>query len=84
MARTTGSLEVRRQVIETAQALNALHLNRGKAGNVSVRVGEAYLVTPSGMAYDALAADDIVAISADGAVEGARAPSSEWPMHRAI
>jgi len=84
VGRATGSLEMRRRVIETAQALNALHLNRGKAGNVSVRAGDAFLVTPSGMAYDALAADDIVAIAADGAVEGARTPSSEWPMHRAI
>jgi len=79
-----GSTPLRGQVIATARALNAKNLNRGKAGNVSTRVEGGFLVTPSGMAYDALLADDIVAVKDDGAIVGSRAPSSEWRLHQAI
>lgn len=71
-------------MIATARALNALNLNRGKAGNVSARIEGAFVITPSGMAYDALVADDLVFVSDGGAFAGTRAPSSEWRMHQAI
>ncbi len=75
---------LRERVIATARALNPLNLNRGKAGNVSVRVEDGLLVTPSGVPYDALAPGDIAGVRRDGTVHGARTPSSEWRMHRAI
>ena len=84
MTDASTSPALREQVIATARALNALNLNRGKAGNVSARVDGAFVITPSGMAYDALAAGDLVAVSDSGAVAGSRAPSSEWRMHQAI
>ena len=61
--------------------MNALGINHGKSGNVSLRVPGGFLITPTGMAYEALKPSDIVAISIDGRVRGPRAPSSEWPMH---
>jgi len=75
---------LRERVIATARALNPLNLNRGKAGNVSARVDGGFVITPSGMAYDALRADDIARISDAGSVQGRCAPSSEWRMHEAI
>ena len=84
MTDASTSPALREQVIATARALNALNLNRGKAGNVSARVDGAFVITPSGMAYDALAAGDLVAVSDSGSVAGSRAPSSEWRMHQAI
>ena len=84
MTDASTSPALHEQVIATARALNALNLNRGKAGNVSARVDGAFVITPSGMAYDALAAGDLVAVSDSGSVAGSRAPSSEWRMHQAI
>ncbi len=76
--------ELRARLIETALRMNALGLNQGRSGNLSVRVGGGFLITPSGMAYDAMRPSDIVEMKADGAVTGSRAPSSEWQMHRDI
>jgi L-fuculose-phosphate aldolase len=75
---------LREQVIATARSLNALNLNRGKAGNVSAGVKGGFVITPSGIAYDTLVTADLVAVSDSGALAGSRAPSSEWRMHQAI
>lgn len=76
---------LRAAVLATARAMNAAGINRGKAGNVSVRAGEAadatFLVTPSGMPYDTLASEDVVLVRPDGTSVGPRKPSSEWRFH---
>ena len=42
------------------------------------------LITPTGMAYDAMDPGDIVAVNADGSVaRGQKKPSSEWQFHLA-
>ncbi len=42
--------EGRAQIVAAAQEMERLGLNHGSAGNLSLRVGEAALVTPSGVA----------------------------------
>ena len=78
--------ELRQQLIETARRMAIAGLNRGTAGNLSVRHGEegdpGFLITPTGMAYDILEAADIVCMRLDGTAEGRRKPSSEWRFHR--
>ena len=80
--------ELRRQLIITAQRMDAAGLNKGTAGNVSVRTGQGrvtgFLITPTGMPYDALASEDIVFMHLDGRCEGRRKPSSEWRFHRCL
>jgi L-fuculose-phosphate aldolase len=74
-------------VLATARAMNASGINRGSAGNVSARCAPgdgSFLVTPTGMAYAACAADDMVKVGADGKASGRRKPSSEWRFHRDI
>jgi L-fuculose-phosphate aldolase len=76
--------EARCAVIETARAMSRQGLSPGRSGNVSRRWGCGMLITPSGMAYDALAPSDIVMLADDGsATAGQRRPSSEWRFHRA-
>jgi L-fuculose-phosphate aldolase len=58
--------------------------NQGKSGNISHRVPEGFLVTPTGMDYDALEPADIVPMRFDGTHGGTRLPSSEWRFHRDI
>lgn len=71
-------------VLATARAMNAERLNRGAAGNVSARCGDGFLITPTGMAYDACEPEDAVFMALDGTPRGRRKPSSEWRFHRDI
>ena len=80
--------EARRQLIDTACRMAAAALNKGTAGNLSVRHSESgrpgFLITPTGMAYAALEPEDIVFMDLEGAASGRRKPSSEWRFHRDI
>jgi len=69
-------------LIATARAMRPAGLNKGAAGNVSVRDGDGFLITPSGLPYDTLAPDDIPRMTPDGSHAGRRKPSSEWRLHR--
>ncbi len=72
------------KVLATARAMNASGINRGSAGNVSVRCEDGFIITPTGMAYEACSAADMVRVGADGTAAGRRKPSSEWRFHRDI
>ena len=79
---------LRQQLIDTTRRMAPCGLNRGTAGNLSVRTEEngesGFLVTPTGMAYETLEAADIVFMRLDGTSVGTRKPSSEWRFHRDI
>ncbi len=56
-----------------------------KSGNLSVRDGDGFIVTPASLPYAALTETDPVRVSRDGSVApGQRRPSSEWHLHAAI
>lgn len=74
--------DLREQLIVTARAMQPAGLNRGTSGNVSVRCGEGFFITPTGLPYEALIADDIPLMALDGRHQGSRKPSSEWRFHR--
>ena len=74
----------RQAIIETSLEMERLGLMRGSSGNISVRTGSGFLVTPSGMPPRTLQPEDIVAMDMDGNPSGARKPSSEWRFHRDI
>ena len=74
--------DLRDQLIATARAMQPAGLNKGTSGNVSVRHGDGFYITPTGMPYDRLAADDIPLMALDGSHVGSRKPSSEWRFHR--
>ena len=74
--------DLRRDIIKTARAMNAQGANQGTSGNISARIEGGFLITPSGIDYEACALDDIIRMSMDGAPEGPHKPSSEWHLHR--
>ena len=79
--------ELRQAVVDTVRRMNALGINQGTSGNASARFKDGMLITPSGMAYDAMTGADIVFVRlGDGAVtaKAGREPSSEWRFHRDI
>lgn len=74
----------RRAIVDGALELERLGLNHGSAGNLSLRDGEAILITPSGVPARELAREMIAAMALDGesgAFEGPLPPSSEWRFH---
>ncbi|AZM78443.1 class II aldolase/adducin family protein [Streptomyces sp. KPB2] len=73
------------ELVATARRTVADGLVVGTSGNVSVRVGDTVLVTPSGVSYDRLAAHDMTGVDLDGRqVLGTLVPTSELPMHLAV
>jgi len=75
---------LRAQLLTTARAMNGLGLNQGTSGNVSVRDGEGFLITPSALPYDRCEPEDVVRIDGADRPQGRRKPSSEWRMHADI
>ncbi|MCP4010863.1 MAG: class II aldolase, partial [Proteobacteria bacterium] len=52
---------------------------------LSFRVGDRFIITPSGLHYDEMQADDLVEVSlSTGKVIGGGKPSTEWRFHRDI
>jgi len=78
------SRQLREQLIEFAIAMNVSGINRGTSGNLSVRSGGGFLITPSGLNYSELTPADIVEMNFDGEWEGSNIPSSEWRIHRDV
>lgn len=69
----------KQQVLNAALEMKRNHLVSLSGGNVSLRVGaDRYLVTPSGMPYETMAAEDVCLINGNGdIVEGDRKQSSD-------
>lgn len=82
------SNELRARVIATARSMNTSGINVNKSGNVSVRCRRGarpgFLLTPSGVPYERLDAQDIVFVDDAGEAVGRCEPSSEWRFHAAI
>lgn len=75
---------LREALLRVSTQLLAMGLNTGTAGNVGVRDGDGFLITPSGMPVAHTRAQDMVWMGFDGSVRGEREPSSEWRLHHAI
>ena len=75
----------RQSLVEACRAMNALGINQGTSGNISVRHGETMLISPSATPYDAMQPNEIAAmpLDADG-WHGPLQPSTEWRFHRDI
>lgn len=73
------------QLARVCHRLYERRLVTSVAGNVSVRQGDRVLITPTGLALDEVAPEDVVVTDLHGQViEGRHRPSSELPMHLAL
>ncbi len=73
--------DLRQQVIDTCRRMNALGINQGTAGNVSVRTADGFVISPSGIPYGELLPEQVVEMDLDGGYFGDWLPSSEWRLH---
>jgi L-fuculose-phosphate aldolase len=77
---------LRQQLLQSARALNASGINQGTSGNVSVRMADGLLITPTSLPYDQMGPADLVALDLGGQPlePDQRRPSSEWRLHADI
>ena len=77
---------VGQQVVDIARGLYARGWMAGTAGNISVRTGDAAVITGSGLSKGELTAHDLVTVTiADSQpVSGTRRPSAETTIHTAV
>lgn len=77
--------KAKKEIIKYGRLLVEGNLVAGSWGNISVRVGELIVITPSGSNYRTLQPKDLVILDLDGnVVQGKRQPSSELACHLAV
>lgn len=76
---------LKREIIDKCRLLEKMGYFVGTWGNISVRIPEGFIVTPSRVLYDEIETSDFVTVSPDGKVlAGHRLPSSEAEIHRGV
>jgi erythritol kinase len=76
--------EARRSIVDACRQMNALGINQGTSGNISLRHGERMLISPTAVPYEEMQPDQIAAMPVHeeyGAWEGPLPPSTEWRFH---
>jgi L-fuculose-phosphate aldolase len=79
-----SELNIRKDIIEACREMNRSGLNQGTSGNISVRVDDHMLITPSATPYDVMQPADIAAMPLEGdygSWTGPKKPSVEWRFH---
>ena len=70
--------------MRTLQRLAEGGLVRGTEGNASARAGDLIAISPTGLAYNALRAEEICLVTPEGELVEGPEPSVELPMHLAV
>ena len=73
--------EKRQSIIDACLRMNALGINQGTSGNISLRHEAGMLITPTSVPYEAMQPEQIVYMGLDGSCDPAQRPSSEWRFH---
>ncbi|MDH2916512.1 MAG: class II aldolase/adducin family protein [Gallionella sp.] len=81
---TMNEQQLRAALLQTSRRMVELGLNRGTAGNASVRQGDGMLITPSALPVAEMSTDSMVRMDLEGNVLQGGKPSSEWRFHRDI
>lgn len=81
---TTDEHTARQAVVAAAHSAFARGLTHGSTGNISVRLGDRVLVTPTGSSLGTVTADELAVVDLDGRhLDGPR-PSKEAVLHTAM
>jgi L-fuculose-phosphate aldolase len=78
---TINDNEKRQSIIDACVRMNALGINQGTSGNISLRHEAGMLITPTSVPYETMQPEQIVHMGLDGSFDPAQRPSSEWRFH---
>jgi len=73
--------EKRQAIIDACRRMNALGINQGTSGNISLRHKDGVLITPTSVPYESMAPEQIVFMEMNGSFTEGQRPSSEWRFH---
>ena len=79
-----SDFQLRTEMVDICRRMNSSGINQGTAGNLSARLPDGFLITPTSLPYDRMGPEDIVEMGFDGTYVGKHRPSSEWRFHRDI
>jgi L-fuculose-phosphate aldolase len=77
-------LAARKEIIAACRSMNALGINQGTSGNISVRFGGMMIITPTALPYEKMKPADLCRMPIEGdygSSDGALKPSTEWRFH---
>lgn len=75
----------RQEIVDTCLAMVEKGLVVGTAGNVSIRLGDHVVISPSAVPYEEMQAEDVAVVDMEGhQIEGNYKPSSECPLHLSV
>lgn len=77
-------MKERKEIVDSCKMLNSRGLTKGTGGNISIfdRESGHMIISPSGISYDIMTAEDVVVCDLQGhIIAGDKKPSSEYPMH---
>lgn len=80
----TTEAEARTELCRIYRAIKGAGLSIGNAGNISIRLGEHMLISPTGADGATVAPEDFVLTRFDGTALSPGTPSSEWAIHGGI
>lgn len=84
MSDTTPEQQARDAIVDAARSLFTRGLTHGSTGNLSVRLGDTVLLTPTGSSLGTVQAADLSTISLDGTHLDGPKPSKEAFLHAAV
>lgn len=76
--------EARAELCRIYRAIESAGLSIGNAGNISIRLGEHMLISPTGADGASVTPEDFVLTRFDGTALSPGTPSSEWAIHGGI
>lgn len=75
---------LRKQIVAVARSLFARGYSFGSSGNLSARLGDYVLVSPTGSSFETVEPGELAKVAMDGTVAGKAKPSKEVHFHLAI
>ena len=74
----------KKELVKITKYLNKKDINRGSSGNLSFRVLNGFVITPSSVPNDKLNEKSCVQMDLNGNYKSKLKPSTEWRIHRDI
>jgi ribulose-5-phosphate 4-epimerase/fuculose-1-phosphate aldolase len=76
--------ELRNQIVQLARSLFMRGYSSGSAGNISVRLDNGFLITPTNSSFGRLEPEKLSLLDPEGRHRHGEKPSKEWAVHRAM
>lgn len=83
-ASTMPSLDQRQALLDAGTALTRAGLTRGSSGNISLRIDDQLVMSPTGTDLNNLDREALSVLTLDGDLIAGDPPSKEFPFHRAL